>query len=118
MVSKTTPRNQSQDPAIGSGSLRFGRVVNDAGLYTVPAGRRAILTKVIMNVDSTGSDATDAISIKKGNNYAIISAFIIQGQNTEFNGRLILDAGDIVGRVGDSNGTNAGTDMSAIIQEI
>jgi len=116
MVSVLTSRNSLQ--AAPATSAKFGRVTNNAtGLYTVPAGKVALVTAITMNVDALGADATYAIAIRRGATFFPIGAHVVINGISNWNGSMVLEATDIISNVGDSGSTNGTVDMSASVKE-
>jgi len=111
-----SPRNQLQ--AAPAESAKIGRVTNAAtGLYTVPAGKLALVTAITGNLDAVGADATTAVAIKRGATVFPIGAHVaVNGISTWF-GSMVLEATDIITNVGDAGATNSTMDMSASVKE-
>jgi len=116
MVSRLVPRNTVQ--SVDVESVKIGRVTNsDTGLYTVPTGKVALVTSITGVYDSVGADATNAIAIKRGSTFTPVGSFGIIRSKSEYNGRMLLAAADIITSIGDNAGTNATVDMSASVKE-
>lgn len=93
------------------------RVTNAAvGLYTCPAGKKAIVREVSLNLDAVGADTTYAVAVKRGGTYFPIGAHA--APNEISTGQTTLEAGDILTNIGNAGSTNGTCDMDAIIQEV
>jgi len=109
-------RNTLQEP-VGSGQIESGRVTNaDTGLYTVPAGKKAIMVIGKSYVDTVSGDATYALAIKIG------ATWIRVGDSVPVNKissavNIVMATGTIVGYIGDNGDTTATIDMYAQIRE-
>jgi len=115
-----TSRNQIQAPV--TEAAKEGRVTNAVtGLYTVPAGRIAIVTSITGLQDALGTDATGAIGIEfAASDFRPLSTFITAtapNNFVEWNGVLQLVAGDVITNEGDSGATNHTWDMTASVKE-
>jgi len=109
-------RTNIQSPA--AESLKVGRVTSNAtGLYTVPAGKVAVVTSITMNLDAVGADATYAIAIRRGATFFPIGAHVAVNGISIWNGVMTLEATDIISNVGDAGSTNGTVDMSASVKE-
>lgn len=104
--------------AANATSAKIGRVTNNAtGLYTVPAGKVAVVTSITMNLDAVGADATYAIAIRRGATFFPIGAHVAANGISVWNGVMTLEATDIISNVGDAGSTNGTCDMSASVKE-
>lgn len=93
-----------------------GRVTNaNTGVYTCPAGRKALVKKASAVIDALGVDSTYAVAVKRGVTFFPIGEFV--GLHKESSGSALLNAGDILTNFGDAGSTNGTVDMDAIIQE-
>lgn len=116
MTSRLTVRNSVQ--VVNSESLKEGRVtVAGTGLYTVPAGRVAIVKSISGNLDAVGADATYAVSIIRGANNRPVGEHVAVNAISRFIGEMMLIAGDIITNVGDAGSTNGTMDMTASVKE-
>lgn len=98
--------------------LKEGRVINAlVGLYTVPAGRVAIVTAITGNLDAVGGDATYAVAVSRGGTLRPIGAHVAVNGISVFTGKMLLQAGDIITNVGDAGSTNGTMDMTASVRE-
>jgi len=113
-------RNQIQAPP--AETAKEGRVTNAVtGLYTVPAGRIALVTSITGLQDALGTDATGAIGIEfAASDFRPLSTFITATAPNNFvtwEGAIMLVAGDVITEEGDSGGTNHTWDMTASVKE-
>lgn len=119
MVSKLTPRNTIQSP--GLEIMKAARVtVAGTGLYVVPTGKNAIMTSMTGLQDALGTDATAAIGVKRAALFIPLSTFITATAPNNFvqwDGKVLLQAGDIVTNEGVAGGTNHTWDLTASIKE-
>ena len=116
MVGSTIPLNQLQ--GTGLTITKEGRVTNaNTGLYTVPAGKKALVVSITGVIDALGGDASAAVAIKRGANFRPVGVMAVVDAVSIFNGQMLLQAGDIITNVGDSGATNTTIDMTATIQE-
>jgi len=116
MVSQLTARNALQAPP--ATAAKIARVTNAAtGLYTVPAGKVALVTSITMNLDAVGADATYAVAVKRGATVFPIGAHVAVNGISVWTGSMVLEATDIITNVGDAGSTNATADMSASVKE-
>jgi len=109
-------RNSLQDPT-GSGEIKSGRVTNaDTGLYTVPAGKKALMVVGKSYVDTVSGDSTYALSVKIGATWVRVGDSVpVNKISTATN--ILMAAGTIVGYIGDAGDTTATIDMYAQIRE-
>jgi len=119
-IAKLQTRNQMQAPP--ASAVKEGRVtVAGTGLYTVPAGKVALLTSMTGLQDALGSDATAAIGVQfTASDFRPLSTFITATAPNNFvtwEGTILLVAGDRITNEGDSGGTNHTWDMTASIRE-
>jgi len=117
-IARLVPRNQMQNADVES--VKIGRVtVAATGLYTVPAGKVALVISITGVLDAVGADATYAVAILRSGTFRPVGAFVNVGvgQVSEFNGKMLLIAGDIITNVGDAGSTNGTIDMSASVRE-
>jgi len=114
-----TPRNQLQSPV--TEAAKEGRVTNAVtGLYTVPAGKIAIVTNVTGLQNALGTDATAAIGIEFSSGFIPLSTFVTATAPNNFvqwQGTMQLVAGDVITNEGDAGGTNHTWDMTASVKE-
>jgi len=114
-----TSRNQIQAPL--TEAAKQARVTNaTTGLYTVPAGRIAIVTGITGLQDALGGDATAAIGIEFASGFRPLSTFITATAPNNFvqwDGVLQLVAGDVITNEGDAGATNHTWDMTASVKE-
>jgi len=111
-----TSRNSLQDPT-GSGEIKAARVTNaDTGLYTVPAGKKALMVVGKSYVDTVSGDATYALAIKIGATFFRVGDSVAV-KKTSTASNILLSAGDIIGYIGDAGDTTATIDMYAQIRE-
>jgi len=116
MTTITSVRNVSQAPNLES--VKEGRViVAGTGLYTVPTGRRALVTAITGNLDAVGADATYAVSILRGGVFRPIGAHVAVNAISSWVGEMLLIAGDIITNIGDAGSTNGTMDMVASVKE-
>jgi len=98
--------------------VKIGRVVAAAtGLYTVPAGKVALVTSITGVIDALGADASAAVAILRAGTFRPVGAFVVINGKSEYNGRMVLQAGDIITNVGDAGATNTTIDMTASVKE-
>lgn len=92
-----------------------GRVVNaNTGLFTATVKTRVI--RASMNLDAVGVDATYALAILRAGTFIPIGPHVITNGISEAN-EFLLEVGDILTNIGDTNSTNATADMDAYLQE-
>jgi len=118
LTSRTNARNTTQTP--GTIDRIAARVVNSStGLYTVPAGKKARITDMEMQVIVLGADATCHIAFKRGAVFTEISNPVTATvpNNIVKANALTLIAGDILTNIGDAGAENTTTEMSATIEE-
>jgi len=116
MTSKLTTRNSVQVPNLES--VKEGRVTAAAtGLYTVPAGRRAVVKSISGNLDAVGADATYAVAILRGGTYRPVGLHVAVNAISVYSGEMLLIAADIITNVGDAGSTNGTVDMTASVKE-
>jgi len=115
-IAVITPRNQLQAPP--AEAAKIARVTNAAtGLYTVPAGKVALVTAITGNLDVVGADATYAVAVKRGATVFPIGAHVAVNGISRWTGSMVLQATDIITNVGDAGSTNGTMDMSASVKE-
>jgi len=114
-----TSRTQVQAPSVEA--VKEGRVtVAGTGLYTVPAGKIAIVTNITGLQDALGTDATAAIGIEFTGGFIPLSTFVTATAPNNFvqwTGVMQLVAGDVITNEGDGGGTNHTWDMTASVKE-
>jgi len=116
MTTKLTSRNVVQVPNVES--VVEGRVtVAGTGLYTVPAGRRALVYSIRGNLDAVGADATYAVALLRGGTFRPIGEHVAVNSISEWVGIMLLVAGDIITNIGDAGSTNGTVDMIASVKE-
>ena len=116
VVTKLTPRNVVQVP--NTSSLIQARVLNaNTGLYTVPAGRVAVVKSITGNLDAVGVDATYAVAILRGGTFIPVGQHVAVNAISIYTGEMLLIAGDIITNIGDAGSTNGTVDMSASVKE-
>lgn len=113
-------RNQLQSAPVEA--AKEGRVTNaTTGLYTVPAGRVALVTSITGLQDALGVDATAAIGIEfAASDFRPLSTFItatVPNNFVRWDGSLLLVAGDVITNEGDAGSTNHTWDMTASVRE-
>jgi len=116
LVGRINSYNQLQSS--GLSPTVAARVTNaNTGLYTVPAGKKARVTSITLNLNAVGADATYAVAIKRGATFTPVGLHVGVNGLSVFNGVMMLDAGDIVTNLGDAGATNGTCDMSTTFQE-
>jgi len=116
MTTVLQTRNVVQQPNVES--VKEGRVtVAGTGLYTVPAGRRALVYAVVGNLDAVGADATYAVAILRGGTFRPIGQHVAVNSISRWVGQMLLIAGDIITNIGDAGSTNGTVDMTASVKE-
>jgi len=112
-------RTQVQAPT--ASEVKSGRVTNAVtGLYTVPAGKVAMVTAITGLQDALGTDATGAIGIEFSGGFIPLSTFVTATPPANFVswvGSMLLVAGDVITEEGDAGGTNHTWDMTASVKE-
>jgi len=112
-------RTQVQAPSVEA--VKEGRVTNaTTGLYTVPAGKIAIVSNITGLQDALGTDATGAIGVEFSGGFIPLSTFVTATAPANFvqwTGTMQLVAGDVITNEGDSGGTNHTWDMTASVKE-
>lgn len=99
-------------------SVKEGRVTAAAtGLYTVPAGKVAIVKSITGNLDAVGGDATYAVAILRGGTYRPVGLHVAVNAISIYTGEMLLIAGDIITNIGDAGSTNGTIDMTASVKE-
>jgi len=118
-IARLVPRNQMQ--AAGIEVLKAARVTNGVtGLYTVPSGKRAVMNGMTGLQDALGTDATAAIGIFRAALFIPLSTFItnvVPNNFVQWDGRILLQAADVVTNRGDNGATNHTWDLTASIRE-
>lgn len=115
-IAKLQPRNQMQQSDVQA--VKLGRVTNaNTGLYTVPTGKTALVSSITGVLDAVGGDASYAVAILRSGTFRPVGEFVIAERKSEFNGKMLLIAGDIITNVGDAGSTNGTIDMSASVRE-
>jgi len=116
MTTTLTTRNTTQRPS--AESVKEGRVlVAGTGLYTVPAGRIALVKAITANLDAVGADATYAAAILRGGTFRPVGQHVAVNNISVFQGEMLLIAGDIITNIGDAGSTNGTVDMTASVKE-
>jgi len=113
-------RNSLQAPS--TEAVKEARVTNAVtGLYTVPAGKIAIVTSITGLQDALGTDATGAIGVQfTASDFRPLSTFItatVPNNFVQWDGLIQLVAGDIITEEGDAGATNHTWDMTASVKE-
>jgi len=118
-IARLVPRNQLQSPLLSA--VKEGRVTNSTtGLYTVPAGKVALVTQITGLQDALGTDGTGAIGVEFSANFIPLSVFVTATNGVNFvswTGSMLLVAGDVITNEGDSGATNHTWDMTASVKE-
>jgi len=111
-----TSRNSLQDPT-GSGEVFQARVTDaTTPLYTVPAGKKALMVVGKAYVDTVSGDATYALAIQIGSTWVRVGDSVpVNKISTATN--ILLAAGDDVAYIGDGGDLTATIDMYAQIRE-
>jgi len=116
LVGKRGTLNVMQVPDVEA--VKEARVINaNTGLFTVPAGRVALVTSITMNLDAVGGDATYAAAILRGGTFRPIGLHVAVNGISVFTGKMLLIAGDIITNIGDAGSTNGTCDMTASVRE-
>lgn len=87
------------------------------GLYTVPAGKKAIV-KGAMVLDAVGADASYAIAVLRSGTYFPLGPFVVAEEQSAIHSQAVLVAGDILTNIGDSGSTNGTCDIDISVQEV
>ena len=123
MTSIDVPRNTSQ--RVGKSFVLSKRVVSQSnGVYTVPAGKTARITKMQFIIDSFGSASRAGVGfLDSSNGNALVSIsiqIVLAAPNSvsfPYQGNdVTLDEGDKL-TSWQSSGTNAGIDITVTIEE-
>jgi len=112
-----TSRNSLQDPA-GSGQIFSGRITDAASspLYTVPAGKKALMVVGKRYVDTVSGDATYALAIQIGSTWVRVGDSVPVNKISSAT-NILMAAGDDLAYIGDNGDLSATIDMYAQIRE-